>query len=218
MKTTKRQSPFRGWRFVALGVVVAVLVISCVRALWVDVYYIPSASMEPLLQEGDRIAVSKTAFQGRAPERGDLVVFDGRGSLDPADSGRGPVLDGLSEAGRWLGIVGQDTVYVKRVIGVAGDHVVCCTANGRLTVNGKAVDEPYLYPGDAPSTVSFNVLVPAGRLWLMGDHRSVSVDSRSLLGAPGGGMIPVERVLGEPVRIVWPLDRLRQIPSPALGR
>jgi len=217
MKTTKRQNPLRGWRFVASGVVLAILVISCVRALWVDVYYIPSASMEPLLQEGDRIAVSRTAFQGRGPERGELVVFDGRGSLAPADSGRGPVLDSFAAIGHWLGVIGQDTVYVKRVIGIGGDRVKCCTVGGELEVNGHAVQEGYLFPGDKASDVPFDVQVPQGRLWLMGDHRSVSRDSRSLLGAPGGGMIPLDHVLGRADSIVWPLDRFGQIPSPATG-
>ncbi|MDP5225579.1 MULTISPECIES: signal peptidase I [Arthrobacter] len=230
MKITERQSPAGGWRFAApwrflgigrflvFGMVLAVVLISCVRAFWVDVFYIPSASMEPLLQEGDRILVSRTAYQGHLPARGDLVVFDGRGSLSPADSGKGPVLDFFTSVGQWLGVIGQDTVYVKRVIGVPGDRVHCCTASGRLEVNGAAVHEPYLYPGDVAGDFAFTVQVPPGTLWLMGDHRSVSRDSRSLLGAPGGGMIPVGEVLGRPEEIVWPLDRLRQIPSPAAGR
>ena len=95
--------------------------------------------------------------------------------------------DFLAEAGHWLGLTGSDTTYVKRVIGLPGDHVVCCDADGRLTVNGQQVAEPYLYPGRrARAPLKFNVVVPDGRLWLMGDHRSVSADSRSLLGAPGG--------------------------------
>ncbi|QTF71847.1 signal peptidase I [Arthrobacter woluwensis] len=217
MKTTKRQNPQRGWRFVASGVVLAILLVSCVRALWVDVYYIPSASMEPLLQEGDRIAVSRTAFQSGPPQRGDLVVFDGRGSLDPAESGRGPVVDAFTSIGQWLGVIGHDTVYVKRVIGVGGDRVRCCTVDGKLEVNGKPLKESYLFPGDTASDFTFDVKVPEDRLWVMGDHRSVSRDSRSLLGAPGGGMIALGRVIGRAESIVWPLDRFGQIPSPATG-
>lgn len=205
---SERRSRFLGWRSALLGLVVALIVWSIIRAFVVDVFYIPSGSMEPLLQPGDRIAVSRTAFASRPIERGDVVVFDGRGSFAPLDSGRGWIADGLQGAGEWLGIVPNQTVYVKRVIGVAGDHVACCSADGRLTVNGKPIDEPYLYPGDAPSTMKFDVIVPQGRLWLLGDHRSDSVDSRALLGAPGGGLIRTDRVIGEPVAILWPLDRL----------
>jgi len=170
--------------------------------------------MEPLLHTGDRILVARTGFQAEPLGRGDVVVFDGRGSFAPLNSGNGPVVDGLAEAGRWLGLAGSDTTYVKRVIGLPGDRVVCCDAGGKLTVNGQQVAEPYLYPGDTPSEVKFAVEVPAGRLWLMGDHRSLSADSRSLLGAPGGGMVPLERVIGRPVQILWPLDRFAAVARP----
>ena len=116
--------------------------------------------------------------------------------------------------GAGSGLIGSDTTYVKRVIGLPGDRVVCCDAAGRLTVNGQQVAEPYLYPGDTPSDSKFSIEVPAGRLWLMGDHRSKSADSRSLLGAPGGGMVPLERVIGRPVQIIWPLDRFAAVAPP----
>ncbi|MEA5456551.1 signal peptidase I [Sinomonas sp. JGH33] len=208
---TERRPRLLGWRSAFLGVLAAVLVWGIVRALIVDVYYIPSGSMEPLLKPGDRIAVSRTAFAGRSVARGDVVVFDGRGSLAPLESGRGWLGDAVWGVGEWLGVVPNETVYVKRVVGVAGDHVACCTPDGHLTVNGAPLAERYVYPGDAPSTVTFDVVVPQGRLWLLGDHRSDSVDSRSLLGAPGGGLIRTDRVIGEPVAILWPLDRLGEM-------
>lgn len=214
MEQTKRQPRKPGWRFALLALVLAVAISAVVRSLWVDVYFIPSASMEPLLRSGDRILVSHTDFQAGPVRRGDVVVFDGRGSFAPLSSGHGPVADLVSEAGGWLGLTGSDTTYVKRVIGLPGDRVVCCDAGGRLTVNGQQVAEPYLYPGDEPSQLKFNVEVPAGRLWLMGDHRSMSADSRSLLGAPGGGMVPLERVIGRPVQIIWPLDRFAAVARP----
>lgn len=214
MEHTKRQPRKLGWRFVLLAVFLAVLISGLVRSLWLDVYYIPSASMEPLFQEGDRILVSRTDFRSEPVGRGDIVVFDGRGSFAPLGSGAGPALDFLAGAGHWLGLTGGDTTYIKRVIGVAGDHVVCCDDDGRLTVNGQPVEEPYLYAGDAPSQLKFSVIVPEGRLWLMGDHRSQSADSRSLLGAPGGGMVPLDRVIGRPVQIIWPLDRFTAIARP----
>jgi signal peptidase I len=214
MEHTKRQPRKLGWRFVLLAVVLAVLISGLVRSLWLDVYYIPSASMEPLFQEGDRIVVSRTDFRDDPVGRGDIVVFDGRGSFAPLNSGNGPVLDFLGGVGHWIGLSGGDNTYIKRVIGLPGDHVICCDAGGKLTVNGQPVAEPYLYEGDAPSQLKFSVIVPPGRLWLMGDHRSQSADSRSLLGAPGGGMVPLDRVIGRPVQIIWPLDRFTEVARP----
>jgi signal peptidase I len=124
------------------------------------------------------------------------------------------VLDFLGGVGHWIGLSGGDNTYIKRVIGLPGDHVICCDAGGKLTVNGQPVAEPYLYEGDAPSQLKFSVIVPPGRLWLMGDHRSQSADSRSLLGAPGGGMVPLDRVIGRPVQIIWPLDRFTAVERP----
>jgi signal peptidase I len=217
MDHTKRQPRKLGWRFALLALVLAVVISGVVRSLWLDVYFIPSASMEPLFREGDRILVSRTGLLAEPIRRGDVVVFDGRGSFAPLNSGNGPAFDVLAEAGRWLGLAGSDSTYVKRVLGLPGDQVVCCDASGRLTVNGQPVAEPYVYAGDAPSEQRFSVIVPAGRLWLMGDHRSMSADSRSLLGAPGGGMVPLERVVGRPVQILWPLDRFTAVRRPAVA-
>ena len=120
--------------------VLAVLISGLVRSLWLDVYYIPSASMEPLFQEGDRIVVSRTDFRDDPVGRGDIVVFDGRGSFAPLNSGDGPVLDFLGGVGHWIGLSGGDTTYIKRVIGLPGDRVICCDAGGKLTINGQPVD------------------------------------------------------------------------------
>ncbi|MFM9430086.1 signal peptidase I [Arthrobacter sp. MP_2.3] len=215
MEQTKRQPRKLGWRFALLALVLAVVISGLVRSLWIDVYYIPSASMEPLFREGDRILVSRTDFRADPLGRGDIVVFDGRGSFAPLNSGNGPLLDFLAGVGHWVGLSGADSTYIKRVIGLPGDQVVCCDTGGHLTVNGQQVAEPYLYAGDAPSELKFSVSVPPDRLWLMGDHRALSADSRSLLGAPGGGMVPQERVVGRPVQIIWPLDRFAAVARPA---
>ncbi|KNH15798.1 signal peptidase I [Arthrobacter sp. ZBG10] len=217
MDHTKRQPRKKGWRFAFLALALAVVASGLVRSLWLDVYYIPSESMEPLLQGGDRILVSRTGFRDEPIQRGDIVVFDGRGTFAPLNSGKGPLGDAASAVTQWLGLTGSDTTYVKRVIGVPGDHVVCCDAAGQVTVNGKPLAEPYIFSGDAPSTQKFNSVVPEGRLWLMGDHRSLSADSRSLLGAPGGGMVPVDRIIGRPVQIIWPLDRFAAVARPPLA-
>ncbi|MBD8045264.1 signal peptidase I [Arthrobacter sp. Sa2BUA2] len=210
-KHTKRRS-IAGWRFVLCAVAAAVVLGGLVRAFVVDVYYIPSGSMEPLLEPGDRVLVSRTEYRTGEIQRGDVVVFDGRGSLAPLHSSDPVLTQAVKQAGQWLGLTGSDTVYVKRVIGVAGDRIACCTAGDpRITVNGQPVDEPYLYPQDAPSEQAFDVVVPEGRLWLMGDHRSESADSRALLGAPGGGLIPEDRVIGRAQQILWPFERSTEI-------
>ena len=119
MDQTKRQPGKPGWRFALLALALAVIVSGLIRSLWLDVYYIPSASMEPLFDTGDRILVSRTGFQSEPIRRGDVVVFDGRGSFAPLNSGSGPLEDALAATGHWLGLTGSDTTYVKRVIGLA---------------------------------------------------------------------------------------------------
>ncbi|KOG10798.1 signal peptidase I [Streptomyces viridochromogenes] len=154
-------------------------------------FEIPSGSMESGLRIGDRVLVNKLAYRfGAEPRRGDVVVFDGTGYFGDAD-------------------------YIKRVVGVGGDHVVCCDNEGRIQVNGRSVDEStVLYPGDSPSTVRFDVVVPDGTLFVLGDHRSASSDSRDHLGSPGGGMVPVDDVIGRADWIVWPTAHLTRLHRP----
>ena len=206
----ERQSRLRGWRSVVLALLVAAVVAGLVRAFVLDVYWVGSDSMQPTVEPGDRVLVSRLV-DGTGLRRGDLVVFDGRGSFDPLH-GDGPwPVRAVRTLGHWSGLVGSDTVYLKRVVGVPGDTVECCGPSGRLVVNGEEVAEDYVFPGDRPSAVEFTVVVPEGRLWLMGDHRSVSVDSRSLLGAPGGGLVRADKVIGEPVAVLWPAGRAGQL-------
>ncbi len=198
-------------------VLVATVIVSVVRHHVAQVYSIPSGSMQPLLDPGDRVLVTRLDGEVR---RGDVVVFDGSGLFAfgaPASPGRVAV----DTVGGWLGVPSGQHDFVKRVVGVAGDRVVCCDAQGRLAVDGEPLDEPYVMPGDEPSEMTFDVEVPEGRLWVMGDHRSDSADSRSHLGDPGGGMVPLERVVGRVVAVAWPPGQAATIgraePAPAAG-
>ncbi|MEU5212116.1 signal peptidase I [Streptomyces sp. NPDC020742] len=180
-------------------------------------FLIPSSSMENTLHIGDRVLVNKLAYRfGSAPARGDVVVFDGTGSFVHREQGENPVAGLLRGAGAALGLAPPaETDYVKRVIGIGGDHVTCCDRRGRIEVNGEPVSEGYLHPGDAPSSVDFDVVVPEGKLWVMGDHRAKSSDSRDHLGDPGGGTVPVDKVIGRADLITWPVSRWRTLHTPA---
>jgi signal peptidase I len=181
---------FPGGR-ITLTLLLCLLFLLLVSTFVLRPFQIPSGSMERGLRIGDRVLVNKLAYRfGAAPQRGDIVVFDGTGYFGHAD-------------------------YVKRVVGVGGDHVVCCDEEGRIQVNGRPVDESgFLYPGDRPSAVPFDVVVPRGRLFLLGDHRSRSSDSRDHLGSPGGGMIPVDDVIGRADWIVWPFGHATGLDRP----
>jgi signal peptidase I len=189
-------------RRVALALVTIAVVVALIRAFAFQSFVVPTDSMSPTVHAGDRVLVWRLG----SVHRGDVVVFDGAGVFGPEDE---PAHPGLASAGRSVASAAGVPVgvndYVKRVVGLPGDRVTCCDAQGRLTVNGRPLQEPYVAPGDVPSTVKFDVLVPAGRIWVMGDHRSDSADSRAHLADPGGGTVPEDRVVGRVVGVFWPL-------------
>nr|BFD93459.1 hypothetical protein KitaXyl93_48190 [Kitasatospora sp. Xyl93] len=208
-------------REVPLIVLVALLVALVLKTFLVQVFVIPSGSMEQTILIGDRVMVDKlTPWFGSEPQRGDIVVFKDPGGWlerDHEPSDEGPVLGVTKQVLTFVGLLPSDDEQdlIKRVIGVGGDTVECCDAQGRLSVNGRPVEEPYLAPGNPPSRQIFKVLVPRGRLWVMGDHRDVSADSRFHMGNPGQGTIPLGDVVGRAFVIAWPLDRFHQLDAPS---
>ena len=207
------------WRELPVLIVIALVIALLIKNFVVQAFYIPSPSMEHTLNVGDKVLVNKLVYDFRDIQPGDVIVFNGVGSWDPVPppvpGSSNPLVRLYDAAIRPLfrsvtGLFGtapgqQD--YIKRVIGVPGDKVACCT-NGKLTVNGVPLSEKsYLFPGDTPSLTHFSIIVPPGRLWVMGDHRFVSYDSRGHMSDPGNGTIPESQVVGRAFMIVWPPSR-----------
>lgn len=197
-------------------VVVMALALSFVVKTWlVQAFYIPSQSMEDTLVQDDRVLVNKLVPERMDLHRGDVVVFaDPDNWLDPpAPRDRGPVLNGLRNLLETVGLLPDpsDDHLIKRLIGLPGDHVVCCDPQQRLVVNGVAIDEPYLKPGSVASTKVFDITVPAGRIWVMGDNRGNSMDSRyhdDPAGDGRNGSVPISKVTGRAFALVWPLNHV----------
>jgi signal peptidase I len=217
----KRRKSVAWWVELPVLVVLALVLMLVIKTYAIQAFFIPSSSMENTLDIGDKVLVNKLVYHFRSIDRGDVIVFNGDGSWDPAAPANpsNPVASGVDRLGHAIvGLFGisPDQDFIKRVIGVPGDHVACCDASGRITVNGVPLNEKsYLYPGNPPSVVKFSIIVPPGRLWVMGDHRSVSYDSRGHRGDPGGGTIPESQVIGRAFVIMWPPSRagLLRIPT-----
>ena len=229
------------WSFLTEMVVlfvVALTIALLIKTFVVQPFFIPSASMEDTLLVGDKVLVNKLVYHLRPIKRGDIVVFNGAGSWNPPAAPAAPnhnVVARLYDdtVGKLVtsieGMFGAppgQTDYIKRVIGVPGDRVACCNANGQITVNGVPLSEKsYLAPGAQPSQFHFNRVVPPGRLWVMGDNREFSADSRlhdcgypdpqvTCVPYDRNGTIPESQVIGRAFMIVWPPSRFRILPIP----
>ncbi|ABD12941.1 signal peptidase I [Frankia casuarinae] len=186
-------------------VLIAFLLALLIKAFLVQAFWIPSESMERTLLVDDRVLVNKVVYHFRDVHRGEIVVFNGKGTgFDHAESVVPPPSNAFSRfvrgAQNLLGLgAPSETDFIKRVIAVGGDTVACCDTAGRVSVNGHPLDEPYVYQNDyqrfGPLTV------PAGYLWVMGDHRGASSDARQ------NGPIPKHAVVGRAFVRVWPLGR-----------
>ncbi|MBV7364025.1 signal peptidase I [Actinomycetaceae bacterium TAE3-ERU4] len=192
---------------------VALLTMTMVRHFVVQRFYIPTSSMSSTIEPGDYILASRLTPGSVPIERGDIVVFnDSQKWLgNPPETTSSWWERGLV----WVGLRTdrEHQQLIKRVIGLPGDTVRCCDAKGNLTVNGAPLEETYLKTGEVPSRQEFSVKVPAGHLWVMGDNRSHSADSRSHQNLPSQGTVPESDVLGKAIAIIWPWKRMAWLPS-----
>lgn len=215
---------------IVVGIALALSLL--VKTFLVQAFYIPSVSMQHTLEVGDRVVVSKLTPGPFDLQRGDVIVFtDPGGWLAPTPPPQdGPVRAALRSALTFVGLLPTDSGnhLIKRLIGLPGDHVVCCDAQGRVSINGKAIEEPYIYDGNVPSERPFDITVPEGRVWVMGDHRQMSEDSRYHDDGQGRtGSVPIKDITGRAFVIVWPFGRadslprysstFRDVPEPSAG-
>jgi signal peptidase I len=203
---------------------VAFVLALLVKTFFVQAFFIPSGSMEQTLHgcpgcTGDRVLVNKIPYWFGEPEPGDIVVFKGPNTWTPEVEVEEPAnwfTGALLWLGRTVGVAPpSEDDFVKRVIATAGQTVACCDSEGRVTVDGEPLDEPYIFENTPLESRSFEpVTVPDGRLWVMGDHRSASADSKQHMADEYAGTIAVDDVIGKAALIVWPISRFGTLDSP----
>jgi signal peptidase I len=213
----KKQRSF--WKELPLLIGIALVLALLIKTFLVQAFSIPSDSMQNTLQQGDRVLVDKlTPWFGSKPSRGEVVVFHDPDNWLAGEPTSNP--NALQTALSWIGLMpsAEEKDLIKRVVGVAGDTIEC-KGTGPLTVNGKALNEPYVYPGNTPCSVDdqggqFKVTVPPGKIWVMGDHRQNSLDSRYHQQDKDQGFVPVGNVVGRAIVIAWPPTRWATLPIP----
>jgi signal peptidase I len=198
-------------------VVVALVVSLVIKTVLVQFFFIPSGSMENTLQINDRVAVNKLPFIGKSIGRGDVVVFRDPDNWlpEPYTTEQNKFMAKAKEALVAVGVLPNPAkqYLVKRTIGIAGDKVECCSKGKKLMINGVEIDEPYIFAGNSASDTNFNVTVPEGKIWVMGDHRGASADSRFHQEDINNGMVPLSKVTGKVVGIIWPIKNLGIVQS-----
>jgi signal peptidase I len=227
-ETGGKKRRLSGWRELPILIIVALTIALVIKSFVVQPFYIPSSSMEDTLMIGDKVLVNKLVYHFRSIQPGDIIVFNGNGSWNPNPPAAKPPSNIFAHAyddtlgwlfhqiGGLFGTPADQVDFIKRVIGTPGDRVACCNAQGLVTVNGVALHESsYIYPGAAPSNIRFNIVVPPGRLWVMGDNRAVSDDSRLRMSDPGGGTIPENMVIGRAFVIIWPPSHWKFLSIPS---
>jgi signal peptidase I len=196
-------------------VIVALAVSLVIKSFLVQFFYIPSGSMENTLQINDRVAVNKIPFISKNIRRGDVVVFRDPANWlpEPYTNTQSQIIEKIKEGLVLVGVLPNPAkqYLVKRVIGVAGDTIVA--KDGVVTINGKNAQEPYIFAGNKPSELDFNITVPEGKIWVMGDHRAASADSRYHQDDVNNGFVPVSKVTGRVVGIIWPFKNAGTVPS-----
>ena len=224
--TTQPQKRGSFWRELPVLLVIAVVLALLINTFLVKAFFIPSGSMEQTLHgcpgcSGDRVLVNKVVYRFHDPRPGDIVVFKGPESWAPETAFQqptNPVAKALRAVASTFGVATPgEKDFVKRVIAVGGQTVQCCDEEGRVTVDGRALDEPYVYSTDPKfDEQPFGpVTVPEGQLWVMGDHRDESADSRAHVNDADKGTIPVDNVIGKAFVIIWPVDRWATLGTPS---
>ena len=192
--------------------IISALVLSIiVKTFFIQFFYIPSGSMENTLQVNDRVGVNKFGALFSDIKRGEVVVFrDPANWLSPNYDDSSGVRKVIKDSLVFVGVLPDPSkqYLIKRVIGVGGDKVRCCGKDGKIEVNGVSINEPYIYEGDKPSDSEFEVEVPQGFIWVMGDHRGASADSRFHTDDPNKGMVALDKVTGRATFIIWPFSNL----------